>query len=186
MKETIIFPLLLCSVVACGDVNTDDPDATDDPTIDVPVETTTDTTPDAVPDGTVDAAPEPDPDVGLDPLEDASPDTSSDLPGDWPTDHPEEWPYPVSGQCEDHGGFCSGGSELLCPWGYEPIERRPHGNCINDGWCCTVAPYSECTASGEANCFEGTTCTAVDGCLGDPTTAYACETGRVCCVDVCG
>jgi hypothetical protein len=172
----------MCLAVACGDVQTNDPDAAEDAPVDVPAETTTD----ATTDGTPDATPDPDPDVVPDPVDDASPDTASDtLPG-WPTENPTDWPYPVSGQCSDFEGFCSGGSDLLCPWGYEPIERRPHGNCLNDGWCCVVAPYSECTDSGEANCFDGTTCTGVDGCLGDPPTAYACEEGRVCCVDVCG
>jgi hypothetical protein len=180
-----LVPLLLGLVAACGDVDTKDPDASDVP-VDMPVDTTADPTPDGTPDATPDALPDPDPDVEPEVVEDAPTDTPSELPPGWPTENPTDWPHPVSGQCDDFGGFCSGGSELLCPWGYEPIERRPHGNCAHDGWCCIVAPYSECTDSGEANCFDGTSCAAVDGCLGDPTTAYECETDRVCCVDICG
>jgi hypothetical protein len=181
----------MCLVVAaCGDVKTDDPDATDDPTVDVPEETTTDVTPDGAPDAEPDPEPDPEPDGEMDPVEDPVEDTPEDpgldLPDGWPTGNPTEWPHTTSSQCDRAGGFCSGGSELLCPWGYEPLVSRPHRNCLNDGWCCIVAPYSECTDSGEANCFAGTTCTGVDGCLGDPTTAYTCETDRVCCVDICG
>lgn len=186
--------LLLCLLLAsCGDVKTGPADGSD-----APADTPEETTSDATPDGTPDATPDPDPDVApdLDPdtAPDPDPDVEEDLPTDggldlpdgWPTENPTEWPYPTAGPCAGQGGFCSGGSELLCPWGYEPLASRPHRNCASDGWCCIVAPYSECTDSGEANCFEGSTCTGVDGCLGDPTTAYTCETGRVCCVDTCG
>jgi hypothetical protein len=192
-KSRQTLALLLClAIAACGDVKTNDPDASDAPE-DTPGETidvAPDPTPDPEPEPTTDPVPEPEPDAEMDPEpeteEDVIVDGGLDLPDGWPTDNPAEWPYPTSGPCAGQGGFCSGGSELLCPWGYEPLASRPHRNCANDGWCCLVAPYSECTDSGEANCFEGTSCTAVDGCLGDPTTAYTCETGRVCCVDTCG
>jgi len=180
-----VVSLFLCLViVSCGDVKTGDPDASDAPA-DVPEDTTVDTAPDATPDATPDGSPDADPDPDPD-AEDAPEDLPSDTADEWPTENPTDWPHPTSGQCLGQGGFCSGGSELLCPWGYEPVGHRPHRGCASDGWCCIVAPYSECTDSGEANCFEGTTCTGVDGCLGDPTTAYTCETDRVCCVDVCG
>lgn len=189
MYRHSLAPLLLWLVAACGDVDTNDPDAADAP-VDTPAETTSDptpeTTPDATPDTTLDPTSDPDPDVAPDPGEDSTPDTSSDLPPGWPTEIPPDWPHPVSGQCNDFGGFCSGGSDMLCPWGYEPLERRPHGNCAHDGWCCIVAPYSECTDSGAANCFDGTDCSGVDGCLGDSPTPYECEPDRVCCVDICG
>ena len=183
--------LVLCLIVAaCGDVKTGDPPDGSDAPEDTPEETTTDPapdgTPDVEPDPTPDPTPDPDPDVEVDVEEDAPVDAGADLPDGWPTGPPTDWPHPTSTQCDRAAGFCSGGSELLCPWGYEPLETRPHRNCANDGWCCIVAPYSECTDSSEANCFAGTSCSGVDGCLGDPTTAYTCETGRVCCVDICG
>ncbi|MBW2263121.1 MAG: hypothetical protein JRG91_14205 [Deltaproteobacteria bacterium] len=189
-------PLLLSLVFAagCGDVKTDNPPDGSDAPADTPVDTTVDATPDGTPDAAPDAppdvAPDGEPDVEPDPEPDAEEDvpvdTGADLPDGWPTGNPTEWPYPTAGQCDGAGGFCSGGSELLCPWGFEPDDRRPHGRCADGGWCCVVAPYSECTDSSEANCFVGTTCTDVDTCLGDPTTAYTCETDRVCCIDTCG
>lgn len=194
---TFLAIALALLLAACGDVNTDNPpDASDVSGDDLPSDLSTDTPPDTTVDPFPDAEPDPEPDVTTDPTPDPLPDTEEpspdlepeptiDLPEDWPRDLPGEWPYTTHPQCIGVGGFCSGGFSLLCPWGYEPSGSRPHGHCADDGWCCVPAPYSECTDSGVANCFTGATCSDVDTCLGPPSTTYSCESGRVCCVDIC-
>lgn len=181
-------------LAGCGNVSRDPPsDAEDtagdtgsDTGTDVPADTPEDTLP---VDTTEDTATT---DTGMDPVEDTGledPVTDApDLPDGWPTENPTDWPYGTHPQCRGLGGFCSGGSAILCPWGYEPVEHDdPSRRCDGDGWCCVVAPYSECTDSGTANCVWATSCAeAPGGCWGDATPTMTCESGRVCCVDTCG
>ncbi len=184
-------------IVGCGSVSKSPPlDASDtstptDTSSEIPLEDTVitdtvhaDTT---VADTTPADVPGDDADVPGDPVDEEVLD-APDLPDGWPTDNPADWPYSSSPQCRGQGGFCSGGSAILCPWGYEPLRSSdPVRRCDYDGWCCIVAAYSECTDSGTASCFFATACSGVlGGCLIDATPAMDCETGRVCCVDSCG
>jgi hypothetical protein len=152
---------------------------------------------DAIPDGQPDPTPEPTPEVVEDGTpdaeedgeedveEDVEEDASMDPPDDWPTDLPGDWPVEASHACASAGGFCTAYRWEICPPGYEPIDPSPHRGCGSgggaDGWCCVVAPYSTCSAYAGANCVVGTACT---GCWG-AVSGYTCESGRVCCEDIC-
>jgi hypothetical protein len=156
-----------------------------------------DGTGDAAPDGQPDVEPEPAPDVEEDATpdaeedpeedseEDVEEDTSEDPPDDWPTDLPADWGVDTSSACAAAGGFCTAVRWEICPPGYEPIDPSPHRGCGGSGgiagWCCVVAPYSTCSAFSGGNCVPGTSCT---GCWG-PVSGYTCESGRVCCEDIC-
>jgi hypothetical protein len=125
-------------------------------------------------------------DTGADVIDDTEGDgdAAADPYGDWPTDLPTDWPYETSSECEEAGGFCTEARWVLCPPGYEPIDPGPHHGCGDSGgtagWCCVVAPPSECSASGTGNCIAAESCT---GCWAP--VDLDCEEGRVCCQDIC-
>ncbi len=169
-------------LAGCGSKKkTEDADAADvaeeDTAIDETVDVVPDAEPDAVPDAEEDATP--------DAEEDAETDGPLDPPEDWPTDNPADWSVETSTACEAVGGFCTAVRWEICPVGYEPIDPDPHRGCGGGGgvagWCCVVAPYSTCSAYAGGNCIPGTSCT---GCWGD-VSGYTCESGRVCCEDIC-
>jgi len=193
MMKSGPFLVIVLWTAGCGKVNSGSPDATDtqvdspadtgqDTGVDIPADTPPDTSSDTATDVPADT----ELDSAEDPPEDEVADPGLDLPDGWPTENPTDWPYLTHGQCAGVGGFCSGGSALLCPWGFEPSSVHLHGHCELGGWCCVTGPYSECTDSGTANCYPGTACDSVDTCLAPPTTAMSCETGRVCCIETCG
>jgi hypothetical protein len=132
----------------------------------------TDTSPDAQPDSTPDTEPDVAPDAEPDPVEDP--------PEDWPTDLPADWPTETSSSCAAAGGFCTEYDWDMCPPGYEPTAPNTDLDC--SGHCCIVAPYSPCSAATYANCIMAESCT---GCWGDPSPAYDCESGRICCTWYC-
>jgi hypothetical protein len=170
-----------------------DEDATDVVEEDVIVDGTIEPTPDPTPDPTPEPTPDPEEDTTPDAEEDPEEDTEEDVeedasmdpPDDWPTDLPGDWPVDTSSACSEAGGFCTAVRWEICPVGYEPIDPSPHRGCGGSsgiaGWCCVVAPYSTCSAYSGGNCVAGTSCT---GCWG-PVSGYTCESGRVCCEDIC-
>jgi len=98
--------------------------------------------------------------------------TGQDLSGDAAA-------FPI---CSSKGGSCTMQRWIVCPAGYEPIHPSPHQDC-GSGWCCVKAPPSTCSAKAGVNCVFGSACTA---CWGPATdTTLTCESGRVCCEDIC-
>jgi hypothetical protein len=84
--------------------------------------------------------------------------------------------------CSSKGGLCTKQRWIVCPAGFEPIHPSPHQDC-GTGWCCVKAPTSTCSAKAGVNCVFGSACT---GCWSSATdTTLACESGRVCCEDIC-
>jgi hypothetical protein len=89
--------------------------------------------------------------------------------------------------CAEIGGVCT-----LSRWGRCPVGTEPYSLSSNqfgceayeDGWCCVDAPSSPCADSpGGGMCVPGDRCT---GCFAaHPDPSMTCESGRVCCVDVC-
>lgn len=180
MTRGVIVAACVVALASCGSKNNNgDEDATDV----VEEDTSGDGTTDA-PDGQPDVEPEPAPDIEEDAEPDAEEDSPLDVPEDWPTDIPADWETDTSSACAAAGGFCTAVRWEICPAGYEPIDPDPHRGCGGEGipgWCCVVAPYSTCSASGRGNCVPGTSCT---GCWG-PVSGLTCESGRVCCEDIC-
>jgi len=176
----VVIAITILAFAGCGGGGKGgDHDANDLPEVDTSTDQTTDQQPDTEPDTEPDVAPDTEPD--------STADVPMDTPADWPTDIPADWPVETSAECASAGGFCTEVRWEICPAGYEPIDPDPHRDCPGEGegvigWCCVVAPYSTCTASGAGNCVVGTTCTS---CWG-PVTGYTCESGRVCCRDICG
>jgi hypothetical protein len=85
--------------------------------------------------------------------------------------------------CAAAGGSCSPFRWQTCPKHYEPSDQGTgHLDCPNTGWCCVPAPSSPCSDNGAGNCVVGNACT---GCWFSAPNTPACETGRVCCVDMC-
>lgn len=85
--------------------------------------------------------------------------------------------------CSAVGGFCSPNRWSTCPAHYEPAsDESGHLDCPVEGWCCVAAPASACSDQGKGNCVVGTSC---KGCWSSAPGTPACESGRVCCVDVC-
>jgi hypothetical protein len=105
-------------------------------------------------------------------------DTAADVRADAPPDTPADAP-PAT--CVAAGGTCTMWRWNLCPVGTEPIDPDPHRDC-GGGWCCVAAPASSCSMHEGSNCVAGATCT---GCWHAEGTGLTCETGRVCCVDIC-
>ena len=167
-----LLTLVTILALGCGGGGKSDPDATDtageDPGTDTTVDTSPDTEPDPEPDTTPDVAP------------DTPADVPADVPADWPTDLPADWPHETSTACEAAGGFCMPDMWDMCPPGYEPTAPDTDLDC--SGHCCIVAPYSPCSAAAYANCIVADSCT---GCWGDPSPAYDCESGRICCTWYC-
>ena len=86
-------------------------------------------------------------------------------------------------KCLAVGGACTPYRWEICPVNTEPVEPDPHQDCAGGGWCCVAAPASTCSAAAGANCVFGSACTA---CWAPATnTALTCESGRVCCEDIC-
>jgi hypothetical protein len=87
-----------------------------------------------------------------------------------------------TGACTSAGGLlCTPMRWEICPLGTEPVAGAdPHLGCGQGGWCCRLAPPSTCSQSGQGNCVPG----ACTGCWA-AVPAFTCETGRVCCQDMC-
>jgi hypothetical protein len=84
--------------------------------------------------------------------------------------------------CSAKGGSCTKQRWIVCPVGFEPIHPTPHQDC-GTGGCCDKAPTSTCSAKAGVNCVWGSACS---GCWGPSTdTTLTCESGRVCCEDIC-
>jgi hypothetical protein len=85
--------------------------------------------------------------------------------------------------CAAAGGFCTRQRWTTCSAHYEPVgDGGGHLDCARSGWCCVPAPSSPCSDSGSGNCVVGTSCA---GCWSAAPGTPACESGRVCCVDIC-
>lgn len=86
-------------------------------------------------------------------------------------------------KCSAKGGLCTKHRWVVCPVNYEPIHPGPHQDCTGGGWCCVKAPPSSCSAKAGVNCVYGNKCT---GCwFPARDTTLTCESGRVCCMDMC-
>lgn len=89
--------------------------------------------------------------------------------------------------CAVLGGICALSRWTRCPAGTEPYSASGDQlgcEVYNDGWCCVDAPPSPCADSAKGGmCVPGDKCTGCFTAHEDP--AMTCETGRVCCVDIC-
>ncbi len=85
----------------------------------------------------------------------------------------------IEGACEIAGGICTAERWVICPVGYEPLGDDLPLEC--GGHCCVLAPSSTCSDDAGYNCVLGNDCT---GCWFE-NEGLNCESGRVCCFDIC-
>ncbi len=93
----------------------------------------------------------------------------------------------VPKKCAESGGVCTQARWTRCPLGTEPYSLSSNQlgcEAYANAWCCVEAPPSPCADEpGGGMCVPGAACT---GCFAaHPDPAMTCESGRVCCVDMC-
>jgi hypothetical protein len=93
----------------------------------------------------------------------------------------------VPKKCAEIGGVCTLSRWTRCPAGTEPYSASSNQlgcEAYSQGWCCIDAPPSPCADNVNGGmCVPGDRCTGCFAAHSDP--AMTCESGRVCCVDIC-